>query len=77
MKETTDHIDNIIDIVHACRKINPKIGARLKHFYLNPEMILVQLSGNAQLSVPSLIAENGVSQLTKEGINKIFNQKIS
>ncbi|MDQ3190292.1 MAG: hypothetical protein M3Q58_01725 [Bacteroidota bacterium] len=71
MKETTDYLDNIMDIVLACRKINGKVGARLKHYYEDDKTIIVKLSGNAQITVPLIIAENGVSQLTKEAIQKI------
>jgi hypothetical protein len=68
MKETTDHLENIMDILLACRKRNKKIGARLKHFYLNKETVLVKLTGNGSLKIPILIAENGVSQMTKEAV---------
>jgi hypothetical protein len=73
MKETTDHLENIMDIILACRKLNVKIGARLKHFYLDNDTILVKLTGNVQLSIPTLIAANGVSQLTNEAIQRILN----
>src|ERR1035437_15296 len=73
MKETTDHLDNIMDIVLACRKKNEKIGARLKHFYADEETIIVKLTGNAQIIIPLLIAENGVSQMTNEAIQKIVD----
>jgi hypothetical protein len=71
MKETTDHLDNIVLIIHACRKRNKQIGARLKHHYLNKEIIRVQLTGNGILHIPVLIAQNGISQLSKETIQKI------
>ena len=71
MKETTDYIDNIMDIVLACRTKNKMIGARLKHFYSDKETIVVKLTGNAQITLPVLIAENGVSQMTKEAIQRI------
>jgi predicted nucleotidyltransferase len=71
MKETTDYLENIMDIVLACRKRNKKIGARLKHFHLNKETMLVKLTGNGSLKIPVLIAENGVSQMTKESIQRI------
>ena len=71
MKETSDHLDNIMDIVLASRKINNKIGARLKHYYADNKTIIVKLSGNAQITVPLIIAENGVSQMTVEAIKKI------
>ena len=71
MKETADHLDNIMDIVLACRKKNEKIGARLKHFYTDEETVIVKLTGNAQITIPLLIAENSVSQLSKEAIQYI------
>jgi len=71
MKETTDYLENIMDIVHTCRKRNDKIGARQKHFYVNKDTIRIHLSGNAQLTLSVLIAENGVSQMTKEAIKGI------
>lgn len=73
MKETADHLDNIMDIVLACRKKNEKIGARLKHFYTDEETIIVKLTGNAQITIPLLIAENGISQLSIETIQKIVD----
>lgn len=71
MKETTDYTDNIMDIILACRSKNKKIGARLKHYYSGKETILVKLTGNAQITIPVLIAENGVSQMTKEALQRI------
>ncbi len=62
-----------MDIVHACRKKNSKIGARQKHFYLNKDLIRIHLSGNAELTIPLLIAENGVSQMTKEALQAIID----
>lgn len=59
------------NIICQDRKHNNKIGARLKHFYLNKETIIVQLTGNAQFNIPLLIAENGVSQMIKGAIQGI------
>jgi hypothetical protein len=73
VKETSDHIDNIQDLILACRKKNKKIGVRLKHYYLNKTTIQVLLTGNGVLRIPVLIAENGVSQINTEGIQGIIN----
>ena len=73
MKETTDYTENIMDIIHTCRKKNDKIGARQKHFYLDKDNIRIHLSGNAQLTIPIIIAENGANQLTKGAIQAIVN----
>ncbi len=73
MKETTDYTDNIMDIVLSCRKLNAKIGARQRHFYSDKNNIRVQLSGNAELTIPVLIAENGASQITNEALNSILS----
>jgi hypothetical protein len=66
MKETTDYLDNIVGIVHAARKKNKKIGARLKHFYLNKEKIRVELTGRGYLTIDVAYAKDGAAQLSKE-----------
>jgi hypothetical protein len=71
MQETTDYLDNIVDLIHAARKIDKRIGARLKHFYANKDTIKVQLSGNGYLTIGLIYAQNGVSQITKEAIQSI------
>jgi hypothetical protein len=71
MKETTDYLDNIVDIVHAARKKNKKIGARLKHFYLNKEKIRVQLTGKGYLTIEVSHAKDGLGLLSKEAIQLI------
>ena len=73
MKETTDYRENIVDIVHACRKKNKNIGARQKHFYSNSNTIRIQLSGHGQIDIPVVIAENGVSQMTNEALQRIVD----
>jgi hypothetical protein len=68
MKETTQYLENIIEIIHLCRKKNKKIGARLSHKVVNKEHIMVKLTGGGNLHIPILLAENGVSQLTTEAV---------
>jgi hypothetical protein len=60
MKDTTDHLDNIVDIIHACRKKNKKIGARLKHRYVNKENIMVNLTGGGTIHIPIPFAERSL-----------------
>jgi hypothetical protein len=79
MQETTDYIDNVVDIIYACRKRNSLIGARLRHFYFDDRMLLVYLTDNKQLKIPVLIATHGISQLTEKSIFEIcstFNERI-
>ena len=72
MKTTHDYLDNVVDLVHACRKINKKIGARLQHFYINENTIRIKLTGNAFLTIPVFIVEHGVSQVDKEALKGII-----
>ena len=71
MKETTDHLNNIIDIIHAARKKNRKIGARLKHFYANKETIRVLLTGKGILRIDILHCVNGVKTMSPEQIQAV------
>ncbi len=73
MKETTDHLENIVDILHAARKMNKKIGARLKHYYGSKEQIKVQLTGRGWVIIDVLLAENGVSEISNQGIQKVLD----
>jgi len=73
MKETTDYLDNIVDILHAARKKNKKIGARLKHFYGSKEQIKVQLTGKGSIMIDTAAAEKGVSGLSKDEIQKVVD----
>jgi hypothetical protein len=73
MKPTTDYLQNIVDILHACRKKDKRIGARLKHWYGSKEQIKVQLTGKGWVMIDTLVAENGVSELRKEAIQKILD----
>lgn len=73
MTETSDHLDNIVDIILVCRKKNRKIGTRLKHFYLDKTTMQVKLTGNGVLNIPVLIAENGVAQISPAAIQGILN----
>jgi hypothetical protein len=73
MKETTDHLENIVDIILAARKKNTQIGARLKHFYSSPDSILVQLTGKGWVKIDTLVAENGVSELKADAIQKVVD----
>jgi hypothetical protein len=73
MKTTHDYLDNIVDLVHACRKVNKKIGARLQHFYLNENTIRIKLTGNAFLTIPVMIVEHGVSQVDSEALKGIID----
>jgi hypothetical protein len=73
MKETTDHMENIVAILHVCRKKNKKIGARLKHFYGSKEQIKVQLTGKGWVIIDVIIAVNGVSELSKEAIQNVLD----
>ena len=73
MKETTDHLENIVDILHAARKKNKKIGSRLKHFYGSAEQIKVHLTGKGSIMIDTVLAENGVSEISKEGLQKVLD----
>ena len=73
MKPTTDYLQNIVDILHACRKKDKRVGARLKHWYGSKEQIKVQLTGKGWVMIDTLVAENGVSELRKEAIQKILD----
>jgi hypothetical protein len=73
MKETTDHLENIVDILHASRKKNKKIGARLKHFYGSKEKIKVQLTGKGWVIIDTVWAEKGVSGMTPEEIMAVVD----
>jgi hypothetical protein len=73
MKETTEYLENLTDIVLAARKKNSKIGARLKHFYSSEDKIVIQLTGKGWLTVDTLVAENGVSELNSEVLRKIVD----
>jgi hypothetical protein len=72
MKETTDHLDNIVDIIFACRKLNSRIGARLRHYY-SGGAIVVHPTGRMQIAIPLILAENGISELNKKAIEDILN----
>jgi hypothetical protein len=73
MKPTTDYLQNIVDILHACRKKDKRVGARLKHWYASKEQIKVQLKGKGWVMIDTVVAENGVSELRKEAIQKILD----
>jgi hypothetical protein len=68
MKETTDFLQHILDILHAARKKNKKIGARLKHFYGSKEKMKVQLTGKGWVTIDTAFAQKGVSEMSKEEI---------
>jgi hypothetical protein len=68
MKETTDFLKNIVDILHLARKKNKKIGARIKHFYGSKEKIKVQLTGKGWVIIDTLWAEKGAAEMSKEEI---------
>jgi hypothetical protein len=71
MKETTDHLNNIVDIIHDARKKNRKIGARLKHFYANKETIRVLLTGKGILRIDIVHCVNGVKAMNPEQIQAV------
>jgi hypothetical protein len=78
MKETTDYLENVVDILHAARKKNKKIGARLKHFYGSKEKIKVQLTGKGWVVIETVWAEKGLSAMSKEDLLSVvvsFEQK--
>jgi hypothetical protein len=78
MKETTDFLENIVDILHAARKRNKKIGARLKHFYGSMEQIKVQLTGKGSIMIDTVLAEKGITGISKEELHKVVDSfKIS
>lgn len=49
------------------------IGARLKHFYGSKEQIKVQLTGKGWVLIDTIVAENGVRELTKEAIQRVVD----
>jgi hypothetical protein len=71
MKETTDFLQHILDILHAARKRNKKIGARLKHFYASKELIKVQLTGKGWVGIDTALAQKGVAGSAKEEIQRV------
>jgi hypothetical protein len=71
MKETTDYLGNILDILHAARKKNKKIGARLKHFYGSKEHMKVSLTGKGWVTVQTAFAVKGVKEMSKEEIMEV------
>ncbi len=71
MKETTEHLQNILDILHVARKKNKKIGARLKHFIANKETWKVQLTGKGWVSIDAPFVLKGAKEMTKEEILKV------
>jgi hypothetical protein len=73
MKETKDHLENIVDILQAARKKNKKIGARLKHFYGSKEQIKVQLTGKGWVMIDVIVAQNGVKELNKEAVQRVVD----
>jgi hypothetical protein len=73
MKETTDYLKNIVDILHFARKRNKKIGARLKHFYGSKEQIKVQLTGKGWVMVDTALALKGPVEASKEEIQKVVD----
>ena len=73
MKETTDHLHNIVSILHIARKKNKRIGARLKHFYASKEQIKVQLTGKGWIIIDTICAANGISEISKEAIQRIVD----
>jgi hypothetical protein len=73
MKETIDHLHNIVSILHLARKKNKRIGARLKHFYASKEQIKVQLTGRGWVIIDTICAVNGVSEISKEAIQRILD----
>lgn len=73
MKKTTDYLENIVDIILAARKKNKQIGARLKHFYVSKDSILVQLTGKGWIRIDTLVAENGVSELKADAIQRVVD----
>jgi hypothetical protein len=73
MKETTDYLQNIVEILHICRKKNKKIGARLKHWYGSKEQIKIQLTGKGWVMMDTVTAEGGVSKLSPESIQKVVD----
>jgi hypothetical protein len=73
MKETTDYLKNIVDILHSARKRNKRIGARLKHFYGSKEQIKVQLTGKGWVMIDTALAEKGAAAASKEEVQKVVD----
>jgi hypothetical protein len=73
LNETSDYLENIVDILHAARKKDKKIGARLRHFYTSEQQIKVQLTGNGWIMIDTLVAENGISELNKPVLQRVID----
>jgi hypothetical protein len=73
MKETTDYLENIVGIVHAARKKNKKIGARLRHFYASKDRIKIQLTGKGWVSIETAWAVNGITGMSQEDLKKVVD----
>ena len=70
MSETLDYLENIVDILHAARQRDKKIGARLKHFYVSMEQIKVQLTGNGWVKTQKCIDGLAIFQEVNEALNR-------
>jgi hypothetical protein len=55
------------------RKFNASIGARLKHYYVSPEMIRVQLSGKGWVNIETFSAEKALCDLSPEALQRVVN----
>jgi hypothetical protein len=73
MRETSDYLENIVNLLYVIRKKNQNIGARLKHFYISETRIMVRLTGNGWITLELALAVNGVQEITDADIQKVLH----
>lgn len=73
MTPTTDYLNNIIGIVNAAKRFNPKIGNRIQHFYNENFGISVLLTGKGAINIGLAYAQDGVGTMSDEEIQKVVD----
>ena len=73
MQETTDCLENIVDIVNAARMYNPSIGYRVKHYVNERFHFSILLSGNAAIEIKRAHAQDGLGSMTPQDIQEVAN----